>query len=136
MKSPKRHVCRTKGDSNRRLPFVACAVLAALVAFTNISVSAAQPSPVVLGLEVVSRLLFAPREPVRLILGGEVTSVLEVARQQGLTIHRTLDNYVVVSASAAQIAALLSIPAIKSIAGDVNVAPIWGDSLAGGDQPR
>ena len=115
-----------------------CAVLAALVALTNISVSATQPSPVALGLEVVSRLLFAPREPVRLILGGEVTEVLEVARQQGLTIHRTLDNYVVVSASAAQIAALLSIPAIKSIAGDVNVAPMMvvSDRAMGADQAR
>ncbi len=132
MKSLKRHVCRTRGDSNRRLPAVPCAVLAALVALTNISVSAAQPSPVVLGLEVVSRLLFAPREPVRLILGGEVTEVLEVARQQGLTIHRTLDHYVVVSASAAAAAQQMLWGDQQSDGQQM----IWGDSLAGGDPWR
>ena len=116
-----------------------CALLAlvALIAQTSIQIKAVAPLAVVTG-EVLERLLVHPRSPVRVMLRGDVAELTRVASRLGITIERTLDQFVVVRAIAAQIALLQLEPAVKVIAGDLQVSPMMvvSDKAMGADQTR
>ena len=53
------------------------------------------------------------------MLQGDPTSVAAAAARLRLPVHRVLDEFVVVSANAAQVAALRAESAVKSVAGDL-----------------
>ena len=92
----------------------------------------------VVAQEVLSRLLEAPGRPVRVLLEGEPAPLRAAAARVGLATERVLDEFVVVSANAAQVAALRSDPAVRLIAGDLQVTTLMSvsDKTMGADQVR
>ena len=138
MPLPARKLSSTTRAEHRACLLTPCAVLAALIVVTTSGASARQQPPVIVSPEIVSRLLVAPRDSARLLIGGEVGVILNAVRRQGLPVHRVLDRYVVVSANRTQLATLLTLPVVRSVAGDVNVAPMMvvSDRAMAADQAR
>src|SRR5262245_52582384 len=111
--------------TTRRRHRLAAAVAVALAFLTSASRPAAQtrPLPATVTSDVLSRLLATPSKPVRVLMQGDPAQLRTAALRVGLTPLRVLDQYVVVAADAAQIAALRADSAVRLIAGDLQVSP-------------
>jgi serine protease AprX len=123
----------------RRSSFVAAALALAVLIVSAGDRPAAQSSPLaVITADVLAALVRAPGKPVRLMVQGNVTLVRQAVTELGLTPQRVLDEYVVVDATAVQVAVLRLNPAVRLIAGDLRVAPLMvvSDRAMGADQVR
>jgi serine protease AprX len=72
------------------------------------------------------------------IVRGDVRALLDAAKRHGVKVHRALDNFIVVSASAAQIAALRVEPGVVALNSDqiIGVAASVSDRTMATDQTR
>src|SRR5688572_5196296 len=126
-----------------RVLLIPIVVLAALVALSPVGLHARQGLlwnllPPILGLlqpvlgllqpvlglltsDLVAQLALAPDQPARIIVRGNVTQLLDVATRHGLPVLRTLDEFIVTSATAAQVAALANESAVKGLSSDLLV---------------
>jgi serine protease AprX len=114
------------------------AVLAVLLAVTTTGVSARQSLLALVTNDLLGLLLSAPNAPIRVIVQGDVPAVLDVAHRHGLSIQRVLDQFVVVTATAAQVSALRNEPVVKLLASDMSVqsAMVVSDRAIAADQAR
>jgi serine protease AprX len=114
-------------------------VLAILLALSTPGTTARQISlRAFLAPDLAEVLRQAPNTPARVIVRGDVTTLVAAASRHGLTLHSTLDDFVVVSGTAAQVRALGAEPSVIALNNDrpVSVAMSVSDRAMAADQTR
>ncbi len=104
------------------------AILVVLVGPALIGFSAAPPAGATITSELAAQLLRDPTRAVRVLLRGAPAELRDVAARHGVEVVRVLDEFIVVSANAEQVAALQAESAVQVIAGDVLLAPMMAVS--------
>src|SRR5688500_9825014 len=90
------------------------AVLAAVLALASVGLSARrQPPLAIVTHDLTVQLALAPHVPIRVIAKGEVAELRRVADRLALPVLRVLDQFIVVSANAVQVAALQLEPSVQ-----------------------
>ncbi len=95
----------------------------------------------VLGLltnDLLDQLAKQPTQSAPIIMRGEVGALLDVAARHNLPVVRTLDEFIVTVANAAQVAGLAGESAVKGLASDLPVQSAMkvSDKAMGADQTR
>src|SRR5690606_31929929 len=88
--------------------------------------------------DLLALLLSGGDDPVRAIIRGDVSAIVQAASRDGLAVVKVLDGFVVLEAPPSALDVLRSVPGVEAVSRDLRVVPAMAvsDRAMGGDQAR
>jgi serine protease AprX len=118
--------------------FVKVAVLSLLLSVTVVGQNNGLQVVGALSDDLLALVQSADDRPVRVIVRGDIRSILTIAARGSLPVLKVLDGFVVLEARPTLLQSLLAMPGIAAISRDAIVAPfmVVSDKAMGADQAR
>ncbi|MGE3194793.1 MAG: S8 family serine peptidase [Microbacteriaceae bacterium] len=120
-----------------RVPRILAAGLLALCLNGGVSGQVVAPLATI-SSDLLALLLSGGDDPVRAIIRGDVSAIVQAASRDGLAVVKVLDGFVVVEARPSALDVLRSVPGVEAVSRDLRVVPAMAvsDRAMGGDQAR